>query len=64
MDEATFSTFRRWDGVKVSEILFYKFQLTPSVSLTPDIQWVRGSYGGLTNGDDALVFGTRMNINL
>ena len=44
--------------------IYYRYRLTPSIELTPDIQWVRGMLGELTDGDDALVFGLRMNINL
>jgi porin len=43
---------------------YYRYQLTPSIQITPDVQWMRGIFGGLTNGDDAWVFGIRMNINL
>ena len=44
--------------------VFYRFHVTPAISITPDIQWVQGSIGGLSNFDDALVFGMRMNIKL
>jgi len=43
---------------------YYRYQMTPSTQVTNDIQWVRGLYGGLTNGNDAWVYGIRMNINL
>ena len=43
---------------------YYRYQLTPSIQITPDIQWIRGIFGGLTGGDDAWVYGIRMNINL
>lgn len=43
---------------------YYRYQLTPSVQVTPDIQWIRGVFGGLTNGDDAWVFGIRLSVNL
>jgi hypothetical protein len=34
------------------------------MELTPDIQWVRGLLGGLTNDGDATVFGLRFNMLL
>ena len=43
---------------------YYLYRLTPSIEVTPDIQWIRGMLGGLTDGDDALVGGIRMNIIL
>ncbi len=44
--------------------LYYRYQLTPAVEVTPDVQWVRGMLGGLTGGDDAFVAGIRLNIHL
>lgn len=44
--------------------LYYRYHLRPSVEITPDVQWVRGALGGLTNGDDAFIGGFRMNIVL
>lgn len=43
---------------------FYRYQWTPSIQITPDVQWVRGMLGGLTDGDDAFVAGIRLNMNL
>ena len=44
--------------------LYYRYQLTPAVEVTPDVQWIRGMLGGLTGGDDAFVAGVRLNIHL
>ena len=44
--------------------MYYKFQMTPSISVTPDVQWVRGQLGGLTSGNDAFIYGMRMNVLL
>jgi hypothetical protein len=44
--------------------LYYRYHLTPYIQITPDVQWVSGVLGGLTNGDDAVVAGIRMNIIL
>ncbi len=43
---------------------YYRYQVTPAIELTPDVQWVRGTLGGLTGGDDAIVAGIRLNMNL
>jgi porin len=43
---------------------YYRYQVTPAISVTPDLQWVRGLLGGLTGGNDAFVYGLRMNIKL
>jgi len=44
--------------------LYYRYQLTPAIEVTPDVQWVHGMLGGLTGGDDAIVAGIRMNMKL
>ncbi|MFO0902551.1 MAG: carbohydrate porin [Pirellulales bacterium] len=44
--------------------LYYRYQLTPAIEVTPDIQWVQGMLGGLTDGDDAIVGGIRLNMKL
>lgn len=44
--------------------IFYRYRLTPSIEITPDVQWVHGMLGGLTNGDDAIVAGIRLNMIL
>jgi porin len=44
--------------------LYYRYHLTPSIELTPDVQWVYGMLGGLTDGDGAIVAGIRLNIKL
>ena len=43
---------------------YYRYQLTPAIELTPDIQWVHGMLGGLTGGDGAIGGGIRLNMNL
>jgi len=44
--------------------LYYRYKLTPAIELTPDVQWVSGLLGGLTDGDDAIVAGFRLNMQL
>jgi porin len=43
---------------------YYRYHVTPAISISPNLQWVRGSLGGLTDGDDAFVYGFRMNMKL
>jgi porin len=43
---------------------YYRYQLTPAIEVTPDIQWIHGMLGGLTDGDDAVVAGIRLNLKL
>lgn len=43
---------------------YYRYQITPAIELTPDVQWVRGMLSGLTGGDDAWVAGIRLNMKL
>ena len=43
---------------------YYRYQMTPAISVTSDLQWVQGTLGGLTGGDDAFVYGLRMNVKL
>jgi porin len=43
---------------------YYRYRWTPAIEITPDIQWIRGLLGGLTDGDEAVVFGIRMNMHL
>ncbi len=43
---------------------YYRYQVTPAIELTPDVQWVRGMLSGLTGGDDAIVAGLRLNMKL
>jgi porin len=53
-------------GPRDSQVLelYYKFQLTPWLSVTPDVQYLRGSLGRLTSGDDAFIYGLRVNMKL
>ena len=43
---------------------YYRYQLTPAIEVTPDIQWIHGMLGSLTDGDDAVVAGIRLNLKL
>jgi carbohydrate-selective porin OprB len=43
---------------------YYGYQVTPAIEMTPDVQWVRGMLSGLTEGDDAIVAGLRLNMKL
>jgi porin len=42
---------------------FYKFEVTPAVSLKPDVQWITNP-GGVKAADDALVFTLRLDVAL
>ena len=44
--------------------MYYRYRLTPSIEVTPDVQWIRGMLGGLTDGDNAWVGGIRLNMIL
>ena len=44
--------------------MYYKLQLTPWLAVTPDVQLIRPGFGSFTNGDDAFVYGIRVNMNL
>ena len=44
--------------------LYYKVQLKPWLSITPDIQYLKPGFGAFTNGGDAFVYGLRMNMKL
>jgi porin len=43
---------------------YYKFQLTPWFAVTPDVQFIRLGFSNFTSGDDAFVYGVRVNMNL
>lgn len=43
---------------------YYRYQLTPAIEVTPDVQWIQGMLGGLTDGDDAIIGGIRLNVKL
>ncbi|MBS0264440.1 MAG: carbohydrate porin, partial [Planctomycetes bacterium] len=43
---------------------YYAYMLTPAIVVTPDLQWVQGNLGGLSHGNDAFIYGIRMNIHL
>lgn len=53
-------------GPRDAQVLeaFYRYRLTPAIEITPDIQWVKGVLGGLTDGDDAIIAGFRLNMIL
>ena len=43
---------------------YYRYRLTPAIEITPDVQWINGMLGGLTDGDGAIVAGMRLNMKL
>lgn len=44
--------------------LFYNFQVTPWLNITPDVQYIRPGLSALTSGNDAFVYGIRINMKL
>lgn len=56
------TAFGPQDGQGVE--LYYKFQLTPWLAITPDVQFIQPELTRFTSGDDAFVYGLRVNINL
>ncbi len=42
---------------------FYKFEVTPAISLKPDVQWIMNP-GGVMTADDALVLTLRLDVTL
>ena len=50
------------DGTGVE--LYYKFQVTPWLAVTPDVQFIRPELSTFTAGDDAFIYGLRVNVNL
>ena len=44
--------------------LYYNVQVTPWLNITPDLQYVNPGLGRLTSGDDAFVYGLRLNVRL
>ena len=44
--------------------LYYKFQFTQWLAVTPDLQYIKPGFGSFTSGDDAFVYGIRVNMNL
>ncbi len=50
------------DGTGVE--IYYNFALTRSINVTPDVQYIRPGLGALTSGDDAFVYGVRVNLRL
>ena len=53
-------------GPRDAQVLeaYYNYYVTPAIVVTPDLQWIQGNLGGLTNGGGALVYGIRMNVHL
>ena len=49
------------DGTGVE--LFYNFQVTPWLNVTPDIQFIRPGWGAVAT-DDLFVYGLRVNMKL
>ena len=43
---------------------YYRFQFTPWFAVSPHLQFIRPGIGALTEGDDAFVYGLRVNMNL
>ena len=43
---------------------FYNFQVTPWLNVTPDVQFIHPGASRLTRGDDAFVYGLRVNMTL
>lgn len=50
------------DGTGVE--LYYSLQLTPWLAVTPDLQYIRPEVSALTSGNDAFVYGLRLNMKL
>ena len=43
---------------------YYRYQVTSAIESTPDVHWVSGMLGSLTDGDGAIVAGIRLNMKL
>ncbi len=43
--------------------LFYNFEITKSIHITPDLQWIIDPGAGFESRDDALVFGVRLQMS-
>ena len=56
---AAAATFGPRDGTGVE--LYYSIQVTRAINITPDVQFIRPGLGALTSGDDAFVYGVRIN---
>lgn len=50
------------DGTGVE--FYYNFQVTPWLNVTPDMQYIRPEISSFTGGDDAFVYGLRVNMRL
>ena len=50
------------DGTGVE--LFYNFQVTPWLNISPDVQYIKPGLSAFTSGDDAFVYGIRVNMKL
>ncbi len=44
--------------------LYYNFQVTPWLNVTPDVQYIRPGISAFTAGDNAFVYGVRVNMRL
>lgn len=44
--------------------LYYNYRAKPWLYITPDVQFIKPGGQGLTNGDDAFVYGLRINMKL
>ena len=56
------SIVRPRDGTGVE--LFYNFQVTPWLNITPDVQYINPGITTFTSGKDAFVYGVRVNVRL
>ena len=50
------------DGTGVE--FYYNVQVTPWLNVTPDLQYIRPELSRFTSGDDAFVYGLRVNMRL
>ena len=44
--------------------LYYNFQVTPWLNVTPDVQFVKPELSTFTSGDDEFIYGVRVNMKL
>ena len=43
--------------------LFYNIEISKSIHITPDLQWIIDPGAGFKGGDNAVVFGVRMQMS-
>ena len=44
--------------------LYYNFQVTPWLNVTPDVQFIKPELSTFTSGDDEFIYGVRVNMKL